>query len=221
MGLRPVVDLSSLPPHPESLLRTLLDLFMQFNGESTRSSVVAHNTRINTLELAWGPSSPPISFSIPWDASGKPTTSDLILELYGCRQGCLTGRIKKCTLLGVAKIDLGQHLDGATRTVTAAFRAFESGRICHGRRRVVTADGGSGLGQMEVGICVTAPGVLQPEGSALAGADAMETTRYEYDASKVDEDAGKGDLVSEEGYRPAAVYGPDGATWVAERREGG
>jgi hypothetical protein len=194
---------------------------MQFNGESTRSSVVAHNTGLNTLELAWGPSSPPISFSIPCDAAGKPTTSDLILELYGCGQGCLTGRIKKCTLLGVAKIDLGRHLVGATRTVIlAVFRASESGRICHGRRRVVTGDGGSGLGQMDVGISVTAPGVLQPGGPALAGADAMETDQYEYDASKVDEDSGKGDLVSEEGYRPAAVYGPDGATWVAERREG-
>jgi len=191
-----------------------------FNGESTRSSVVAHNTGINTLELAWGPSSPPISFSIPCDAAGKPTTSDLILELYGCRQGCLTGRIKNCTLLGVANVELRQHLVGATRTVTAVFWASESGRICHGRRRVVTADGGSGLGQMEVGISVMAPGVLQPGGSALAGADAMETDQYEYDTSRVDEDSAKGDLVSEEGYRPAAVYGPDGATWVAERREG-
>lgn len=84
----------------------------------------------------------------------------------------------------------------------------------------MTADGGSGLGQMEVGISVMAPGVLQPGGSALAGADAMETDQYEYDTSRVDEDSAKGDLVSEEGYRPAAVYGPDGATWVAERREG-
>jgi hypothetical protein len=48
----------------------------------------------------------------------------------------------------------------------------------------------------------------------------METDQYEYDTSRVDEDSAKGDLVSEEGYRPAAVYGPDGATWVAERREG-
>ncbi|GAQ81289.1 hypothetical protein KFL_000760180 [Klebsormidium nitens] len=178
-------------------------------NDTTHRLTMLHRSSTDALNLSWG-TGPHLSFALPQTASGSFTTGDLLLELYGCRKGSITGKIKKVVLLGHARVNLADCLDGESRTLAAQFRVSEGGERCS-RKRVVVAPGGTEIGQMGVGVRL-----LYPPGYVLGGARAQESAQYAYDPLKMNRIEG----VSAEGYVPAAVYGPDGAAWVVASKEG-
>eukprot|EP00243_Klebsormidium_subtile_P013297 TRINITY_DN8676_c0_g1_i1.p1 TRINITY_DN8676_c0_g1~~TRINITY_DN8676_c0_g1_i1.p1 ORF type:complete len:284 (+),score=30.68 TRINITY_DN8676_c0_g1_i1:385-1236(+) len=179
------------------------------NGTTHRLTTM-YRTTPDGLNLSWG-AGPHLSFSLPQDASGNPTSGDLLLELYGCRKGSFTGKIKSVVLLGHARVNLASYLDGESRTLAAQFRVSEGGERCNRKRVVVAPTGGAEIGQMGVGVRL-----LYPPGYGLGGAGVQRTAQYAYDPLKMNENGG----VHEVGYVPAAVYGPDGAAWVVASKEG-
>lgn len=182
--------------------------FLQLNGTTHRLSTV-NRTSADSLSLSWGPG-PHLSFALPQTASGSLTSGDLLLELFGCRKGSITGKAKKIVLLGSARVNLAECLDGEPRTLAAQFRVAEGGARCN-RKRVVVAPVGSEIGQMGVGVRL-----LYPPGYVLGGVRTVENVQYAYDPLKMNRKEG----LSAEGYVPAAVYGPDGAAWVVASKEG-
>jgi hypothetical protein len=178
------------------------------NGATYRLTAIAR-FGADSLNLPWGTGSH-LSFALPQDASGNFASGDLLLELYGYRKGSITGKVKKVVPLGHARVNLTQILTSEPRTITAQFRVSEGGERCN-RKRVVVAPGGTEIGQ--VGMEVR---LLYPPGYVLGGAGFGTSAQLAYNPLKL---SGKGS-VSEEGYAPAAVYGPDGAAWVVATKEG-